>query len=714
MRFKPSLMVFCLSFLCFSQDTPDLNIKVNVNLIQVDVTVLDKSGRHVEGLTADDFEVFRDGKRQAIKNVLFVSRPPVSPSLPAQETLTAPSTLLATNLPGKQIQAQDVRRTIAIFIDDLSINFTNLLPVRDALRKFVEEQVQPGDLVAVYLSSGGLGLFQQFTTDKRAILASIDRVRYRSLNGVDSLAPISTNPAEEDPNPSIAQQALEMRLQEEVNMQSRQDMLTAGMLSSASFIVRGLKELPGRKSMVVFSESIQLNDAPKALTNPNASSMSPGGMGAVRDRTVQALNSLVDLANRSGVTFYTVDPRGLQPLGLTAADQVSGSARAVQGRLQQREMDFFSSQDGMATLAEETGGLFFHNTNDLGRAMAEAAKDQDSYYLIAFKPDDATFEKTKQGEAKTHKLSIKIRKPGLKVRFRKSFSGVVDSDIVPAAANPMLSAMVSPFRALDIPMKLTPLYLEDEKAGSFIRAFLFVDPGRFQFVDDPAEAVDKDQSPWKKAIVDQMLVLYDQNGAVVDRVAQSQTIRLRKNGMENAIKNGLVQMVDIPVKRPGPYQLRAAMMDHATKKTGSSAQFIFVPDLKNKQLAMSDIGISTEASQQAKSADGSPGLRVFHGGDKLIYAAYIYNAKEMKGGAKPNLETQVILYREGKVVFTGKRNSFQPAGFVEGKQLPLRGSLQLGSNIAPGEYAVQVAVRDLEAPKKHQFAVRAADFEVRP
>ncbi len=713
MRFPAALLVFLLTLLCFSQETQDLNIKVNVNLIQVDVTVLDKSGRRVEGLTADDFEVFRDGKRQVIKNVIFVSRPPVKPEPPAPSGLTAPSTLLATSLPGKQLKAQDVRRTIAIYIDDLSINFANLLPVRDALRKFVEEQVQPGDLVAVYVSSGGLGLFQQFTTDKRAILASIERVRYRSLNGVDSLAPISTNPAEEDPNPSIAQQALEMRLQEEVNMQSRQDMLTAGMLSTASFIVRGLRELPGRKSMVVFSESIQLNDIPKAFTNPNATTMSPGGMGSVRDRTVAALNSLVDLANRSGVTFYTVDPRGLQPLGLTAADQVSGSARAMQGRLQQREMDFSSSQDGMATLAEETGGLFFHNTNDLGRAMAEAAKDQDGYYLIAFKPDDVTFEKTRQGQAKTHRLSIKVRKPGLKVRFRRSFSGVVDSDVAPAASNPMLTAMQSPFRSLDIPMKLTPLYLEDEKAGSFIRAYLFVDPSRFQFVDDPAEAGDNDQSPWKKTVADQLLVLYDQNGAVVDRVAQSQTIRLRKAGMEKAMKNGMVQMVDIPVKRPGPYQLRAAMMDNATKKTGSSAQFIFIPDLKNKQLAMSDVGVTTEAFLQAKSADGSPGLRVLHGGDKLVYTAYIYNAKEMKGGGKPNLETQVILYRDGKVVFTGKRTTFQPAGFVEGKQLPLRGTLQLGSNIALGEYAVQVAVRDLEAPKKQQFAVRAADFEVR-
>ena len=465
-----SVFLFLACGLSFSQQSQDLSIKVNVDLIQVDVTVRDKSGRHVEGLTTSDFEVFRDGKRQAIKSVIFVSHPPVAPELPSPVNLAAPSNMLLTSLPGKQLQPKDVRRTIAIFIDDLSINFANLPPVRDALRKFVEEQVQPGDLVAVYLSSGGLGLFQQFTTDKRAILASIERVRYRSLNGVDSLAPISTNPMEDDPDPTIAQQALENRLREEVFMQQRQDILTAGMLSNAGFIVRGLQELPGRKSMVLFSESIQLSDVPKTFTNPNATAFSPGGMGNTRDRTIQAIQNLVNLANKSGVTFYTVDPRGLQTLGMSAADQVSGNVRAVMGRMQQREMDFSSSQDGMAMLADETGGLFFHNTNDLGRALAEAAKDQDGYYLIAFTPDQGVFEKTKQGEAKTHKLTIKVHKSGLNVRFRKSFAGVPDSKVSPASNNPMLSAMQSPFRSLDIPIKLTPLYFEDAKEGAFVRA----------------------------------------------------------------------------------------------------------------------------------------------------------------------------------------------------------------------------------------------------
>ncbi len=706
------VFLLVVSFICSAQEPEEVRIKVDVNLMQVDVTVLDKSGRHVEGLTAADFQVFRDGKLQAIKNVLYVSRPPVAPNVPAQSNTTAPSALLAASLPSRQLQAKDVRRTIAVLIDDLSIGAFNLQAVREALRMFILEKVQPGDLVAIHLSSGGLGLFQQFTTDKRAILASIDRMRYRNINGVDSLAPISTNSQEDDSDPTIAKMAVMARLQEEVLMAKRQDYLTAGMLSTAGFIVRGLQELPGRKSLVLFSESIQLADAPKTLTNPLATSMSPGGMGEVRVQTIQAVRSLVDLANKYGVVFYTVDPRGPQHLGATAADQLPGNFRNAQGRIQQREIDFTASNDGMAMLAEETGGRFFHDTNDLGRAMTGAANDQDGYYLIAFNLAEAATAKAQKDAAKIHKLSIKVRKPGLNVRFRKSFIGVPDSQPV-VQKDPLISAMQSPFRALEIPIKLTPLYMDDGNGGSIIRAFLSFDPSHLQFVDDPAAMDDKDQTPWKKAVADQILILYDQRGIAVDRLSQTQTIRLRRSAMENAMKNGVIQIFNVPVKQPGPYQLRAAMMDTATKKTGSSSQFIFIPDLKNKQLAMSDVGVLTEAYLESKSNTGSPGSRVFHGGDKLLYTAYIYNAKASKEVGKSNLETQVILYRDGKVVFTGNRTPFHPSGFVEGKPLTISGSLQLAEKMTPGDYVVQVAIRDLEAPKKHQFAVRTAEFEVR-
>ena len=107
-------IVFLLlgDLLCFSQEPKDLNIKVNVNLMQIDVTVLDKSGHHVEGLTTKDFEVYSDGKRQPIQTALYVSRPPLAPNLPAQASLTAPSAPSAPSGPGGLPTLGQDRQTI--------------------------------------------------------------------------------------------------------------------------------------------------------------------------------------------------------------------------------------------------------------------------------------------------------------------------------------------------------------------------------------------------------------------------------------------------------------------------------------------------------------------------------------------------------------------------------------------------------------------------
>ena len=94
------------------------------------------------------------------------------------------------------------------------------------------------------------------------------------------------------------------------------------------------------------------------------------------------------------------------------------------------------------------------------------------------------------------------------------------------------------------------------------------------------------------------------------------------------------------------------------------------------------------------------------------YGAFVSNAKPGKEANSPNLETQVVLFHDGKVVYTGKRTPFQPEGFTEGMNISVMGNMQLGANIATGEYILQLAIRDLEAPRKQQYFVRSIDFEV--
>ncbi len=315
------------------------------------------------GLTAADFEVFQNGKRQKISSALWVEgRPPVPPPPPGTPPLP--------------LRPQDVRRAIAVLIDDLSLSPSSLYYTRQALRDFIASSLEPGDLVAIYKTSAGLGILQQFTTDKRVLLANIDRITLRTRNSTDPLAALQPNAMEDS-----GDLALRMRVQEEQANRSRQDITTAGSLSTARFIAQGLAELPGRKSILYFSESLQLYDQ----------DIGP------RERTATALEDLADLANRASVVFYTIDPRGLVSFGFTAADSPSSNpARAIE-QSQERQANVNLSKDGLSLLAEETGGIFYHNRNDIGAALKEAVLDQDGYYLLAFTPDDDTFQQSKAG-----------------------------------------------------------------------------------------------------------------------------------------------------------------------------------------------------------------------------------------------------------------------------------------------------------------------------
>ena len=379
-----------------------------------------------------------------------------------------------------------VRRTIAIYIDDLSLSTQSIHFMRPALRKFVDEQIQPGDTIAIYRASGGLGLFQP-TSDKRAMLASIDGIRFRSIHGDDSLANVPNSPLDDDKAPSIAQAAIEEQQRKHEENDSQQDMLTASVLSNIAFIVEGFREFPGRKSLVVFSESMQLYNLPQSVTVARTNTTMPGTKGTPRQSTTESMRMLIDTANRCGVSIHTIDPRSNQVPNLAGVDAPPTPPSRVVGQQLLQDLTYNFAQSGMWRLAYATGGLFSSNAVNIDSALAAAVTDLDGYYLIAFQPDAGTFAKSKQGHAKRHGLEIKSRKPGLSVRHRRSFVGITDSEQFPATADPLFVAMTSPVRSAELPIELTPLYMEGDD-GPFIRAFFFLDPKTLRFTDEPAAA----------------------------------------------------------------------------------------------------------------------------------------------------------------------------------------------------------------------------------
>lgn len=140
-------------------------VKISTTLIQIDATVTDKKGNAVRDLKAEDFEIYENGKKQEITGVTFVAgeKQPVIKNSDKTEKNPLP-------VMPDEIKPEQIRRTIALVVDDLTLSFESTYYVKRALKKFVDEQMQNGDLVAIIRTGGGIGALQQFTSDKRVLL----------------------------------------------------------------------------------------------------------------------------------------------------------------------------------------------------------------------------------------------------------------------------------------------------------------------------------------------------------------------------------------------------------------------------------------------------------------------------------------------------------------------------------------------------------------
>ncbi|HMZ80290.1 MAG TPA: VWA domain-containing protein, partial [Acidobacteriota bacterium] len=425
-------------------------VRISTTLVQVDAVVTDKKGRVIPTLKAEDFELLVDGKPQTISHFEYVATEPLTTST---EAVTAP----AGPMPTPPLPANQTRRTIALVVDDLGLSFESLPHVRKSLKKFVDEQMRPTDLVAILRTGAGIGALQRFTSDRRQLHAAIDNLKWSSVSrtGQSAIAALNESAGINRDQPSVldkvgnggskpASGKGDPTLVKTDVDQVRTEIFAAGTLGAIRQIVRGLEDLPGRKSIMLFSDGFQI-------------------FGSDRDngRIVNLLRRLTDLANRASVVIYSLDTRGLQTLNITAADAPgSVTPGKLASVLSQRQGDYWNGQEGLNFLAQETGGLLLKNTNDFSRSIETVLKDQAGYYLLGFVPEENLFQNGKADFA-FHKIRVRVKQPDVNVRSRNGFLGVTDEQVAQSqskSVNPLLEAVLSPFVASDIRARLTSMF----------------------------------------------------------------------------------------------------------------------------------------------------------------------------------------------------------------------------------------------------------------
>jgi VWFA-related protein len=684
-------------------------VRITTNLVQVDAVVTDKSGKAITDLRPEEIRIFEDGRAQTVTNFSYVIADSSNSSSPPRPAAVTDKT--APPVPSVALRPEQVRRTMALVVDDLGLSFQSTYYVRRALKKFVDEQMQPGDLVAIIRTSGGIGALQQFTADKRQLYAAIDRVKWgaNGRGGISAFAPI------EPPTAGAAGAAMDAA-NEDLN-RFREDVFAVGTLGAVSYVVRGLRELPGRKSILLISDGFTIYSRDDPTRNY---------------RALESLRRLIDQALRASVVIYTMNATGLQTLMLTAADSTGErSASEIEQQLTNRRNTAFDSQEGLSYLAQETGGLAIRNTNDLSGGIKRVIEDQKGYYLIGYRPEESTFD-ARTGRRTFHKLNLKVLRPGkFKVRMRNGFYGVSDEEARATLATPreqIQAALFSPFGSAGVHVRLTALFANDAKVGSMARAMLHVSASDLTFTDEA--------DGWHRATFDVVAVTFGDNGTIIDQTGRTHGLRVRGASYQSVLKDGFVYFITVPLKKAGAYQLRAALRDHGSERVGSANQFIEVPDIKKNRLVLSGIVLTardpgtnkkqsagtTGADEAAASPPGedenladatnSAAVRRFHNGGIMSYGAVIYNAKLDKASGRPQLQIQVRIFRDGQPVFTGKEQLFKLENPPDLKRLGVSGALQLGNEMTPGEYVFQVVVTDLLADQKHRVATQWIDFEV--
>lgn len=693
--------------------------RIATELATVDAVVVDADGRHVTDLAPADFEIVERGKRQTVRQAVYVRVVNPDGTLPPQpapaaahanapgEAPAAPATSSTRPLAGNGPTARP-SRVIAIVVDDLGMSLASgsIAYTRQMLTRYVDEHVGPHDLVAILRTSGGAGALQQFTTDRRLLRAAIDRVRFSFLSR-PGLASFDAVPLLGSSGGADIEKLREV-------------MSSIGTLGALEYVIRGIEPLPGRKSVVFVSEGFDLGFRERT-TSPAYS----------------AFQRVMNRANRAGVVVYTIDPRGLQTAGLTAEDatlvrpptrpyEPSSGSTSVDPppfgelmRSEGRRRTLTDTQESLRYLADQTGGFAVVNTNDLTAGLMRTIDDMKGYYLIGFDTAIGPDEPWDPGD-----IRIRVRRSGLRVRARRGLFGPADHGRPRETrpTDPLVAATLSPFNSDAIDVRLTTLFAHDKDAGSYVRTLFFIDPAALTFIDGPDGRHHADLSL--------LLVAIDDKGQAAGQVRLQVPLRLDDAAYGQLRQQGLLYSARVAIREPGGYQIRTAVRDDRSGAIGTSAQFVEAPRVGRQRVALSgvvmidadaaprqpgieagDAALTLAADTLASGVLGEPAVRIFKPGARVVYSCEIYDGRSDRSSG---FSTQATILRDGKPIFTSPPAPLRGGDATAGPigTVPVGGAVQLGRDMPRGVYTLQVSVAPRAGGRTRQ-ASQWVDFEVR-
>jgi VWFA-related protein len=605
-------------------------------LVSVDVIVRDKSGNIVRGLTADDFEIREDGQSQRVSTFSFqeiTERPPAD--LRAVELLSgveekviedarraAPVTAAAqpaAAAPPLSSEATAGRRLIVLLFDVSSMEPEDVQRAVDSAKKYVDEQMSTADLVAVATVGSMLDVLTDFTADRAAVGTALGTLAYTEGTATE---PPAASTAATDEQTAAAEEEAAGAGDESADL----DMFNNDVrLRALKTLAETLAPIEQKKAIIYFSAGMQRSG---------------------QDNQIE-LRSAINAAVRANVAIYPIDTRGLQ------AVVPGGDARQASGRGQslfsgrgvaQQFSRLGQSQDTLTSLAADTGGRAFTDTNDFGEAFTRVRRDMSAYYLLGYSSTNAL----KDGRFRRIRVRV-VKREGVSVEARagyyaeRDFSHTSRTDRESQLQDQMFAAVSS----TDLPVLVTGGYFRLSADRYYVPVAVAV-PGSAV----PVEA-GKD-----KVVLDLLGMVRDEQGRPVGRIRQ--TLQLDAGtGKTLAGKQVLYQSgVTLP---PGRFAVKVVVRENATGLIGSFEAPLTIPELRQAPVKVSSVVLSTQLQPASRGRTDNPLIRdgvqllpnLTHvvGRDQKLFFYYEVYDPAFDEGSTPQLRTSLAFYRGRVKVF---------------------------------------------------------------
>jgi VWFA-related protein len=568
---------------------PSFTMRVQSEMVLVNVSARDKKGNFVKGLTANDFTVLEDGKAQKIIHFEVENVDAVQPGTleqaallnsPPQPNAGAPAPA-ANATPSASTTADPLkdRRLLIFFFDFTSMQPEEIDRAAKSAENYVQKQMAPADLVAIVSLSTTLTVDQDFTSDRTALMKVLQSYSDTGGQGFEE-GSTGTTEGTPDTGGSFTPDETEYNI---FNTDHR--------LEAIRSIAEQLGHVNEKKALIYFSS----------------------GMDQTGIENESELRATVNAAVKANMAIYTTDMRGLQamPAGGEAQSASLRGVAAYSGAATLNALNSnFTTQETLVSMADDTGGKAFLDTNDFAQVFRQVQEDTRLYYVLGYQSTDHN------RDGRYRRIVVRVNNSGVKLVYTRGYYAPADYEHTNRAdrEEQLMEALASPLAETDFPLFLTTGYFRVSPDRFFVPVSIAV-PGW----DIPiTQEKDKD-----RVSLDVVGWVEDSQQRPFQRIRD--TVNLQTSTAQQ-IRQKNVQYdtgFELP---PGKYHLKFVMREDKSGQMASFETDLNIPDLKSAPMKVSSVVMSNQIQPTKKHVNEDP---LINGGNEIVPSVtHVFSAQQ--------------------------------------------------------------------------------------